>query len=130
HVVGSGASATLELAESELVGGLSGLTGAQVMLGSEPAGAGAVIVGTPASSSIVATLSDRLGALGSEGYLVEAMDVAGQSAIVVAANSDVGVLYGSFALLRHVQMHRSLQGLSLSGDRKSTRLNSSHVKIS
>jgi len=113
HVVGSGASPTLQIAEAELVRGLSGLTGSELTLSPELTGAGAVVVGTPESSSVVAGLGDRLAALGSEGYLVEALDVGGQAAIVVAANTDIGALYGSFALLRHLQSHRGLDGLSL-----------------
>lgn len=118
HVVGSGASPTLEIAEAELVRGLSGLTGSAVTLSAEPTGPGAVVVGTPESSSVVASMADRLAALGSEGYLVEAVDLGGQGATVVAANTDIGALYGSFALLRHLQSHRALESLSLTSTPK------------
>jgi len=118
HVVGSGASPTLQIAEAELVRGLSGLTGSEITESAEATGAGAVVIGTPESSSVVAGMADRLTALGSEGYLVEALDVGGQAAIVVAANTDVGALYGSFALLRHLQSHRGLESLSLTSTPK------------
>lgn len=112
HVVGSGASATLQAAEAELVRGIGGLTGGQLSVSAEPTGPGAVVVGTPSSSTIVATFADQLSALGPEGYWVAQTDVGGQSAIVIAANSDIGALYGSFALLRHLQSHRSLANLA------------------
>jgi alpha-glucuronidase len=116
HVVKAGGSATLQAAQAELVKGLAGLTGTTVPVAAQPTGDGAVVLGTPASSSIVSglPLASHLAAVGTEGYLVEAADIGGKKSIVVAANSDVGVLRGSFALLRHLQCHRSVQGLALS----------------
>lgn len=117
HVVEQGNTATLDIAQSELLRGLSGLTGADVSAADAVQGAGAVVIGTPSSSAIIQTLplADRLAAVGPEGYLVETAESDGQSVIAVAANTDIGVLYGSFALLRHLQSHSSLEGLSLSG---------------
>jgi alpha-glucuronidase len=116
-VVKAGSSATLQVAQAELVKGLTGLLGANVPVADQPTGDGAVVLGTPDSSPLVKGLAlvNRLAAVGSEGYLVEAAEAGGRKAIVVAANSDVGVLRGSFALLRHLQTHRSVQGLALSG---------------
>ncbi|HEY5284337.1 MAG TPA: hypothetical protein VIM14_16210, partial [Polyangia bacterium] len=39
--------------------------------------------------------------------------VGGKAAVVVAGNTDIGVLRGCFALLRHLQCHRTVQNLSL-----------------
>src|SRR6185503_12520572 len=112
HVVRAGSSAPLQAAQSELVSGLGGLLGAAVPVADQPTGNGAVVLGTPASSEIVRELAlrrlalgRRLTAGGGEGYVVEVADVGGRSAVVVAANTDVGVLRGTFALLRHLQMH-------------------------
>jgi alpha-glucuronidase len=120
HVVSSAGGASTEVAATELVEGLSGLTGSNVTVSETVQGPGAVVIGTPASSSIIAglPLAERVAALGPEGYLVEAADIAGQSAIVVAGNTEVGVLYGTFALLRHLQSHSSLSKLSLSASPK------------
>jgi len=120
HVVSEGASPTLDIAETELVEGLSGLTGQTVAAAAAPTGAGAVVIGTLASSPIVAGLpfASELPALGPEGYRVSTADIGGQSTVVVAANSDVGVLYGSYALLRHLQSHSSLADLSLTSSPK------------
>jgi alpha-glucuronidase len=116
HVVRAGTSATLQAAQSELVTGLGGLFGTTVSVADQPTGDGALVLGTPASSTIVSGLSlgARLTAVGNEGYLVETATAGGRAVIVVAGNTDVGVLRGSFALLRHLQMHRPIQGLSLS----------------
>jgi len=116
-VVSEGGGASIGIAKSELVDGLSGLTGAKVTAGTTVQGAGAVVIGTPTTSPLISglPLAQRLTALGPEGYLVEKADVAGQSVIAVAGNTEVGVLYGSFALLRHLQTHSSLETLALSG---------------
>ena len=116
QVVKAGTSATLQAAQAELVKGLSGLTGKTVPVNDQPSGDGAVVLGTPTSSTIVSSLAlgSSLTAVGNEGYLVKETTVGGKAAIVVAANTDVGVLRGSFALLRQMQCHRTLQGLSLS----------------
>jgi alpha-glucuronidase len=117
HVVKAGSSGTLQAAQSELVTGLSGLLGVAVPVSDQPTGDGAVVLGTPESSALVkeSSLAARLSTVGPEGYVVGAADVGGKKAIVVAANTDVGVLRGSFALLRHLQCHRSVSGLALSG---------------
>jgi alpha-glucuronidase len=116
YIVRAGSSATLQAAQSELVKGIGGLLGVTVTVASQPTGDGAVVLGTPASSTLISGLGlgSRLTSVGSEGYLVEATNVGANAAIVVAGNTDVGVLHGAFALLRHLQTHRTVQGLSLS----------------
>ena len=116
QIVKAGSSATLQAAQAELVKGLGGLTGKTISVVDQPTAAGAVVIGTPTSSTIVSGLSlaGSLTAVGSEGYLVQATTVSGNAAIVVAANTDIGVLHGTFALLRQLQCHRPLAGLALS----------------
>ncbi len=114
HVVDGGDSATMNIAESELATGLSGLTGATVMPADAPTGAGAVVIGTPSSSTAIADLAlSELAGLGDEGYLIKSVESGGATMTVVAANTDIGVLYGSYTLLRHLQSHNSATGLNL-----------------
>ena len=99
HVVAAGTSATLQAAQSELTKGLTGLTGKTVTVSAQPTGDGAVVLGTLTSSTIVKDLplASRLTTVGTEGYVVEATVIDGKKTIVIAANTDVGVLRGSFA---------------------------------
>jgi alpha-glucuronidase len=115
QIVVPGNSATLRAARSELARGLSGLLGAQVPVADAPTRAGALIVGTPASSKLIASLplAADLQRAGTVGYVIRALQVNGRPAIVVAANRDIGALYGSFALLRRLQTLGPLSGLSL-----------------
>lgn len=107
-------SATLNAAAEELTLGLSGLLGNDVAIAAS-AGVGDVLIGKAGNSVIDALALEGLAELGPEGYLVQQLDAAGGKMTVVAGNSDIGVLYGSFALLRHLQTHSAVDTLLLRG---------------
>ncbi|MCG6926651.1 MAG: alpha-glucuronidase [Acidobacteria bacterium] len=110
-----GENATLGVAREELARGLRGLLDEEVPLVNSISRDGVVVVGTPQSSPVVAALDleTDLRKVGDEGFLIRSMSVAGKRATVIAANHDVGVLYGVFHFLRLLQTHRRLEGLSL-----------------
>jgi len=109
-----GSSPTLEAARRELTLGLNGLLGTTLPVGGS-AGGGTVVAGTPASSPLIAglPLAAELARLGSEGYLVRSVVSDGRPVIVIAANTDIGVLYGAFGLLRQLQTLRPVANLAL-----------------
>lgn len=111
-VVPAEPSATLQIARDELRAGLQELLGREVPLLDTPA-AGAIVLGTPAGSGLVRRQSLPLSALGDEGYVLRAVEAAGDPVTVVAANSDVGVLYGIFALLRELETGGTLAGIDV-----------------
>ncbi len=114
-IVIEGDSPTLRAARDELSAGLTGLLGRRIRIdGTEGAG-GLVIAGTPAGSAVVRSLSldTTLARLGDEGYLIRAMTVRGKRAVVIAAKSDVGVLYGAFALLSRLQQSMPIARVDL-----------------
>lgn len=115
YLVVEGSSPTLQAARDELVSGIQGLLGVALEEAAEVTGDGAAIAGTPSSSPIIAglPLADSLGDVGDEGYVLRATWVRGRRAIVIAANSEVGVLYGVFALLRRMQTHDTLRDLAV-----------------
>ena len=112
-VTGGTSSPTLEIARDELSRGLPGLTGrapAHLVVADRD---GALLLGTPASSNMIRELALPLEGLGPEGYLIRRTRVRGHRVIVIAANTDIGVLYGAFRLLRLVQTRRELGRLDL-----------------
>ncbi len=114
-IVANDGSATLRAAQAELERGLSGLLGAPLAVTQEPR-AGALVFGTPQSSPTIARLGLDLRALGAEGFAIRAVTLPvpnGAAAIAIAANSDVGVLYGAFHLLRLLQTRQPLDGLNV-----------------
>jgi alpha-glucuronidase len=95
-------------ARAELLRGLEGLLGQAPTLATQAQGSGTLVIGTPASSALIARLRLPLRELGAEGYLIRRLAVAGQPVTVVAAQGDAGALYGAFHLLRLLQTGQSL----------------------
>ena len=105
------ASPSLAAAAAELRAGLDGLLGPAY----QKSKAAPLLLGTPASHPAIAALGldQELAPLGPEGYLLKSVTTRGKTQVVVAANTDLGALYGAFALLRHLQTHQPLPGLSI-----------------
>jgi alpha-glucuronidase len=100
---------------SELGQGLRGLLGVNVPRVERPRSDGAVIVGTPTTSPLVATLgwTDTLKRLGDEGYVIRAANVGGHAATVIASTGEAGALYGAFHFLRLIQTRLPLADLDI-----------------
>ena len=82
---------------------------------------GASLLGKSTLPVLLATANDRdvaalrlpLAALGDEGYRIGQVTLGNRRVLLVTANTDRGVLYGSFALLRHLQTGGSLDRVDL-----------------
>ncbi|MHC4906318.1 MAG: alpha-glucuronidase family glycosyl hydrolase [Planctomycetota bacterium] len=116
EIVVQGSSDTLTAITDELNAGLDGLLDQDVPTSGSVTQDGAVVAGTPASSSIIASLGwdAELTALGAEGYLIRSAVVSGKNVTVIASDGEVGALYGSFAFLRLIQTNQSLSSLDIS----------------
>jgi alpha-glucuronidase len=114
HVVTTSTAPTLQAARDELKRGLSGILAADIPTSDKVERAGAVVIGTPASSEIVAAIKLPLAELGPEGYLLRSARFDGQPITVIAANTDIGVLYGAFHFLRLLQTERPIARLNVS----------------
>jgi alpha-glucuronidase len=62
--------------------------------------------------------------VGNEGYIIKTINGKGRKVILIAAKTDIGVLYGTFAFLRLLQTNKSITDLqvSLSGTGTSFRV--------
>jgi alpha-glucuronidase len=110
----AGDSPTASATARELRRGLEGLLGRPVPAVADVAGDGTIIAGTPAAPLIrQLNLESALSAVGSEGYLVRSVRLRGRRAIAIAANTDVGVLYGAFHLLRLLQTQQPIANLAI-----------------
>lgn len=109
-----GESSTLDVARKELRRGLEGLLDTEVPVVETPQD-GTVLVGTPAHSTRISELGldDALREAGPEGFVLRTVESEGESQIVVAANEDIGALYGVFHLLKMLQTHQSVATLDL-----------------
>ena len=102
---------TMKVARAELERGLMGLVG-------KPASAGAgtrdgVILLGAASDPAIAKLDLPLKSLGEDGYLIRTLPVNGKATTVIAANRDIGVLYGVFRYLELIQTRQPVASLDL-----------------
>ncbi|MEU8328770.1 alpha-glucuronidase family glycosyl hydrolase [Micromonospora sp. NPDC048839] len=110
------AETTLGAARDELVRGLGGLLDRAIPV-TEVSGDrvpdGAVVVGTPASSPLVRRLipARDLAGVGDEGYLVRSLSRGRDRFTVIAGNTDLGALYGTYALLRLMQTQKPIDHL-------------------
>lgn len=117
-----GSSPTLSVAEKELKMGLSGLLDKEMNAVSSLQD-NILLIGTPASSPLIASqpIERDLSPLGNEGYLIVNRQIEGKNTILIAANEDVGVLYGVFHFLRLLQTHQDISQLALSESPKMDR---------
>ena len=106
-------SPTLRAAQSELLRGLTGLLGAAPEAANEVTRDGAIVFGSERSSALVRSLGLDLRQAGPEGYLIRTVTIHGHRATVIAANSDIGVLYGAFRFLRLLQTRAPIEHLDL-----------------
>lgn len=106
-------SPTLRAAHDELMHGLFGLLGAAPR--AVDTLSGGLIAGTKQSTPLLESLelAAELERAGREGYALVRRRVNGAECLVLAANTDIGVLYGVFGLLRLLATERSLESLSL-----------------
>jgi alpha-glucuronidase len=107
---------TLGIIRDELNMGLDGLLGKDVPDSDTVTADGAVIVGTPTTSTIIAALnlSAALDAAGNEGFIIRTTTSNSHSVTVIASNTEVGALYGTFAYLRLIQTQQSVATLNIS----------------
>ena len=116
-----GDSPTLAAVRAELQRGLTGLLDGPVDIGQDRLRGAGLLAGTPQTSPRMGTSdqiaalgwSEQIEALGPEGYLIRSAMLDGGPAIVIAAGSELGVLYGSFHLLRLLQTQQPLAGLDV-----------------
>ncbi|MEV0157151.1 alpha-glucuronidase family glycosyl hydrolase [Micromonospora sp. NPDC050686] len=108
---------SLEAARDELVRGLGGLLGRDVpvMTTADDLGDGSIVVGTRDSSTAVAhhVPAADLAAIGDEGFVVRTVVRGRDHLTVIAGNTELGALYGTYAFLRRMQTQRPIQNLDL-----------------
>lgn len=110
----AGESPTLTATRTELETGLNGLLGRTIPQ-IDQLKKGVVIAGvyqrTPALAEL--KLEEILADLGSKGFIIRSATLNGKSVIVIAANEDIGVLYGVFHFLRLLQTGQNIDQIDI-----------------
>lgn len=104
---------TIRAAREELQRGLRGMLGREVPVRNSVQ-SGTIVIGTPATSPVVAGLRLPLAQLGREGFIIRTVRDRGRRFTIIASQGDVGVLYGVFDLLRRMQTLQPLEALKVS----------------
>ncbi|MBO9528149.1 MAG: alpha-glucuronidase, partial [Sphingobium yanoikuyae] len=84
---------TAKKAGEELIRGLGAMTGRAPALTATPQ-AGSIWLATPSTDPTLASQSVKLDGLGDEGYLIRTVTVNGNPVTLIAANQEIGLLYG------------------------------------
>lgn len=108
---------TLAATRDELAAGLRGLLGAEVPVAAQATRDHALVfhLGQSNDPSLAAFVTETdLRASGEEGYIVRRVALEGGGhRVLIVANREIGLLYGVFALLRHLQTRQPLEALDL-----------------
>ncbi len=105
-------SPTVALARDELARGLGGLLGSTVPTATQASRPHALVLGRPNDPAIAALIRESdLRAAGEEGFILRRLATPDGPRTYLVANRDIGLLYGAFALLRHVQARQPLAAL-------------------
>lgn len=118
-VIFPGEAESLVAARKELQAGLSGLLNVN-FTETEALEDNVLLVGTPQSIPLLQKQSfyTEINELSGEGYLILNSKIEGKKITVIAARTDIGVLYGVFHYLRLMQTNQSLDKLSIKEEPK------------
>ncbi|HMU46695.1 MAG TPA: alpha-glucuronidase family glycosyl hydrolase [Chitinophagaceae bacterium] len=107
-------SPTLKAAKEELEKGFEGLLQKKLPFVNEIK-TGSICIYIPGSKTNSQKLisDDQLQTLGQEGFLIQSTNFKGYNIIVIAANTDIGILYGCFHFLRLLQTHQPVSNLKI-----------------
>lgn len=109
----AGSSPTLAIAKDELSTGIERLLAKQITEQKNIPNR-CIVAGTPKTSIFIkAFLSSGTYDLGDEGFVISTEKTGQKNIIVIAANTDAGVLYGVFHFLRLLQTHQRIENLSI-----------------
>ena len=120
QIVVEGTSPTMQAVRKEVELGLSGLLDIEITFADKPLPGNVLIIGTPSSSKMIKSLNinDKLNSLGNEGFYIFTTKTDKFNATIVTANSDMGVLYGTFRFLQLLQTQQPINELDITSSPK------------
>ncbi|GHA36715.1 xylan alpha-1,2-glucuronidase [Salinimicrobium marinum] len=104
-----GSDETLDVATTELKTAFEGLVG-QTLKELNSVEENSVVLGSEENlpSEIRAMLKSDLSEINSEGYVLKSLSLNNNRITVVTGKTDVGVLYGTFRLIKEMQLHNNI----------------------
>lgn len=113
NIVSIESTPVVNSALNELSNGIRGMLGIKPCLSTEPQYESFIIIGTFGKHSIIddAVSQDNIAKLNEEGYIIRDFKTEDKSFIMITAKTEKGLLYGTYALLRHVQMMSEIEDI-------------------
>ncbi len=110
-----GESPTIKLIREELTIGLKGMLGNQVSEANEIKGSGTLVVATSGSLPVLknSEIEKLLKQASDEGFVIKTQLTAGKQITVITANTEKGVLYGTFYFLQLLQNGKDINKLNI-----------------
>ncbi|MGK9475939.1 alpha-glucuronidase family glycosyl hydrolase [Melioribacter sp. OK-6-Me] len=109
-----GDSESIKAAEEELKIALKGLLGNKIWPVNKLC-SNIIVAGNfnKLSTNLPSEISTKLKTLGKEGYIIKSIEIEGKKIILITANEDIGVLYGTFHFIRLLQTHSKIDNLNI-----------------
>ncbi|MFY0628046.1 MAG: alpha-glucuronidase [Reichenbachiella sp.] len=110
-----GKSETHDLIKKELITSMEGMLGTNIPFSQANVEGNQLIIGTKSSlkNTVLREAIDNYEDLGEEGYLIKTIEVDQSVKTVISANSNIGLLYGTFHLLRLMQNQEEISSLNI-----------------
>jgi alpha-glucuronidase len=108
-------SPTIKAASRELLLGLSSMLDKDIALKrGNPVKNSVILVRTSGNNSVLTEeFKKKLEGMGNEGFLISALRTGEDKVIVIAANTDIGLLYGAFRFLQTIQTQKSIKNIHI-----------------
>lgn len=115
-----GESPTMKIVSNELQNGLEAMLGSRISVISGEITGNMILAGKAGTMPEVLNkvTGKELKAAGEEGYLIKSLNINNKEIILITANSEIGVLYGTYHLLRLIQTGASPNQLPIASSPK------------
>ena len=106
-----GNSATIDVALKELLLGLEGMLGKQMLEHQKIEGENLIIFGSRSAlnKKIIEQLKNEFDQINDEGFIIKKIEFNGKKHIVITGKTDLGVLYGVFNFLKQLQTNKPIK---------------------
>ncbi|HEY0656434.1 MAG TPA: alpha-glucuronidase family glycosyl hydrolase [Chryseosolibacter sp.] len=111
----AGTSPTTDVIRNESAMALSGMLGQQVAMLTGPADASVIIakISDAALARVKSELANGMAGIADDGFVIRTVLWSGKKKLIITSNSEIGLLYGTFHLIKLLQTLRPIDGITI-----------------
>ena len=115
HIIAEGSNSTVKTAASELTDALESMFAFKPLVETKAVSGPKVVLGTAETSSWILEHTDELelDRIKNDGFIIKAVDDGSDTTLVVAGKVPAGVIFGTFDLIRRIQLGQDPQRLDV-----------------